>query len=269
MNGAIRTFLFLSVGLAAVGAGRVVAAPPLPGDRAAISMAGTWTSVRLLDEVDAPVRWTGDGAGWSLAAELPVRRAVLRAGAAFSRLPLNLDAQGGARVEPADYATDSRFREHVLEVLDVGVDARWCVGRRSGWRFDAGVFLRGRVEALGPGDWNESTGYGGVRFGPVLRVGWRPTPGLDVAGSVAMPIGGWYLRSPYLGYNWDSDWLRHVRFAAFPDFGEAHADLTARVAIGRRAALEGTGGLDYAWTELSRRYRALAAQARLGLVIGL
>lgn len=269
MNGAIRTFLFLSAGLTVVGAGRVVAAPPLPGDRAAVSVAGTWTSVRLLDEVDSPVRWKGDGAGWRLAGELPIRRAVLRAEVAFGRAPLALDAQGGARVEPADYGDASRFGEHVLEVLDVGADARWRVGSRPGWRFDAGAFLRGRVEAMGTGDWNESTGYGGMMLGPVLRVGWRPAPGLDVAGSVAMPLGGWYLRAPYLAYNWDSDWLRHVRFAAFPDFGEAHVDLTARVAVGRRAAVEAAGGFDYAWTDLSRRYRALAAQARLGLVIGL
>lgn len=238
-------------------------------DRASIRCSGAWTSVRLVDETDSPVRWRGDGPGWRLTADIPVRAARLQATMRRDRMPVTVDPQDGPAVDPVQYPRDSRFRERTFVSQEVSVSAQWRAAGGGEWRHDAGAFVRWRDEFITDAGFDGGGGVSGVSCGPRLRSTWRAGWRWEFAADVAFPICGWYVRNPYLPYAHDYDWHRDIRFAALPECGQVDLEVVVRRALGSRVSVEAAGCLDHGWTDRNRHWREFAAQARLTLVLGL
>jgi hypothetical protein len=273
MYGALRTAqhsarAFLLLAFFSVTA-RADAAMPPSRDRVNLLVSGTWTSLRLADETDSPVRWRGDGPGWRLTVEVPVRTARLRAAMRQDCLPVRVDAQGGHGIDPGQYPVYSRFRQRRFLSREVSFDARWRAASCRGWKCEAGGFVRWRDEFLADTGENDGGGVSGVFCGPLLRSVWQTGSRWDLAAGVAFPLCGWYVRAPYLSYSHDYDWHRDIRFAALPECGQVDLEVVARCRLSGRAAVEGGGHLNYSWTDRNRRWREFVAQARLALVIGM
>lgn len=273
MCGARRSFvhaalvpaLLASVAMAA----RAGETSPPVHDRAGILLTGTWTSVRLVDETDSPVRWRGDGPGWRLAVEVPVRATRLRIGLCRDSLPVTVDAQGGPATEPGQYLDDSRFRSRKFIAEEVLLEARRRAAGGNCWHLDAGAFARWRDAFLADAGASDGTGSSGVACGPSLCLTWRTGRRWDLATGLSFPLCGWYIRAPYLGYSRDYDWVRDIRFATLPECGRVDLEAVVRYRLGGRFTVEGGGRGNYSWTDRNRRWRELDVQSRLDLVIGL